>query len=50
MYIDVGNYISIKLPLLLIPSWVLAIDTFLAWAGPGSGPMTRPMCGTSGPG
>ena len=29
---------SVILPLLLIPFWALAIDPFLAWAGPGPGP------------
>ena len=37
-------HISIILPLLLIPSCALALDPFLAWAGPGPGPMPRPMC------
>ena len=34
------------LPLLLIPSWALAIGPFLAMAG--CGPMPRPKCGGRG--
>ena len=35
--------------LLLIRSWAIAIDPFLARAGPGPGPMPRPCAGPSEP-
>ena len=38
-------YISIILPLLLIPYWALAIDHFLAWAGPAPRPTSLPLLG-----